>query len=199
MSELALETLLEATMFGSGKSLSVKELSEALGYEEEEIAEALTSLQTTLKRRRGGALRIVEIGGKWAMEVRSDVADHLPKETKTEMPKKLLKAAALIAYHQPMPQSRLVDLLGQKAYDYVRELSQYGMIMRRRDGNTRRLTTTRRFSEAFGCPHTDLRKVRKWFREQVSEAGLFDDMGSEALKDVGEDGLVQATLPLEEE
>ena len=199
MSELALETLLEATMFGSGKSLSVNELSEALGYEEEEIAEALTSLQSTLKRRRGGALRIVEIGGKWAMEVRSDVADHLPKETKTEMPKKLLKAAALIAFHQPMPQSRLVDLLGQKAYDYVRELSQYGMIRRRRDGNTRRLTTTRRFSEAFGCPHTDLRKVRKWFREQVSEAGLFDDMDSEALKDVGEDGLVQATLPLEEE
>ena len=30
MSELALETLLEATMFGSGKSLSVKELSESL-------------------------------------------------------------------------------------------------------------------------------------------------------------------------
>ena len=199
MSEIALETLLEATLFGSGKSLSVKDLSEALGYEEDEISEALESLQGTLKRRRGGALRIVEIGGKWAMEVRSDVADHLPKETKTEMPKKLLKAAALIAYHQPMPQSRLVELLGQKAYDYVRELSQHGMIMRRRDGNTRRLTTTRRFSESFGCPHTDLRKVRKWFREQVTEAGLFDGMQSEALKDVGEDGLIQATLPLEEE
>ena len=199
MSEIALETLLEATLFGSGKSLAVKDLSEALGYEEEEITEALVSLQGTLKRRRGGALRIVEIGGKWAIEVRSDVADHLPKETKTEMPKKLLKAAALIAYHQPMPQSRLVELLGQKAYDYVRELSQYGMIMRRRDGNTRRLTTTRRFSEAFGCPHTDLRKVRKWFREQVTEAGLFDGMESEVLKDVGEDGLIQSTLPLEEE
>lgn len=199
MSELALETLLEATLFGSGKSMSVKDLSEALGYEEDEVGEALLSLQGTMKRRRGGALRIVEIGGKWAMEVRPDVAEHLPKETKTEMPKKLLKAAALIAYHQPMPQSRLVELLGQKAYDYVRELSQYGMIMRRRDGNTRRLTTTRRFSEAFGCPHTDLRKVRKWFREQVSEAGLFDGMESEALKDVGEDGLIQSTLPLEEE
>lgn len=199
MSELALETLLEATIFGSGKSMSVKDLSEALGYEEDEVGEALLSLQGTMKRRRGGALRIVEIGGKWAMEVRPDVAEHLPKDTKTEMPKKLLKAAALIAYHQPMPQSRLVELLGQKAYDYVRELSQYGMIMRRRDGNTRRLTTTRRFSEAFGCPHTDLRKVRKWFREQVSEAGLFDGMESEALKDVGEDGLIQSTLPLEEE
>ena len=94
VSELALETLLEATLFGSGKSLSVKDLSESLGYEQEEISEALTSLQGTIKRRRGGALRIVEIGGKWAMEVRSNVAEHLPKETKTEMPKKLLKAAA---------------------------------------------------------------------------------------------------------
>ena len=199
VSELALETLLEATLFGSGKSLSVKDLSESLGYEEDEISEALTSLQGTIKRRRGGALRIVEIGGKWAMEVRSNVAEHLPKETKTEMPKKLLKAAALIAYHQPMPQSRLVELLGQKAYDYVRELSQHGMIMRRRDGNTRRLTTTRRFSEAFGCPPTDLRKVRKWFREQVTEAGMFDGMESEVLKEVGEDGLVQSTLPFEDE
>ena len=199
VSELALETLLEATLFGSGKSLSVKDLSESLGYEEDEISEALTALQGTIKRRRGGALRIVEIGGKWAMEVRSNVAEHLPKETKTEMPKKLLKAAALIAYHQPMPQSRLVELLGQKAYDYVRELSQHGMIMRRRDGNTRRLTTTRRFSEAFGCPHTDLRKVRKWFREQVTEAGMFEGMESEVLKEVGEDGLVQSTLPFEDE
>ena len=199
MSEVPLETLLEAMLFSAGRSLSVSEISENLGYEEEEILESIGNLQSTIKRRRGGGLQVVEIGGKWAMEVKPGIADHLPKETKSELPPKLLKAAALIAYHQPMPQSRLVDLLGQKAYDYVRELSQYGMIMRRRDGNTRRLTTTRRFSEAFGCPHTDLRKVRKWFREQVSEAGLFDDMDSEALKDVGEDGLVQATLPLEEE
>ena len=41
----------------------------------------------------------------------------LPKETKSDLPPKLLKAASLIAYHQPMPQSRLVELLGPKAYD----------------------------------------------------------------------------------
>ena len=199
MTEIPLETLLEATLFSAGRSLDITEMSETLGYDEEEIIESLGNLQSTIKRRRGGGLQIVEIGKKWAMEVKPQIADHLPKETKSELPPKLLKAAALIAYHQPMPQSRLVELLGQKAYDYVRELSQHGMIMRRRDGNTRRLTTTRRFSEAFGCPHTDLRKVRKWFREQVTEAGMFDGMESEALKEVGEDGLVQSTLPFEDE
>ena len=33
MSETPLETLIEATLFSSGKSMSVHELSEALGYD----------------------------------------------------------------------------------------------------------------------------------------------------------------------
>ena len=201
MSEIPLETLLEATLFSAGRSLSVQELSENLGYENEEILESMTNLQSTIKRRRGGGLQIVEIGGKWAMEVKPGIADHLPKETKSELPPKLLKAAALIAYHQPMPQSRLVELLGQRAYDHIRELAQAGLIGRRRDGNTRRLTTTRRFSEMFGCPHTDRKKVRAWFREMVTSSGMSDGMESKlALRDeVDTEGGVQTTLDIAED
>lgn len=201
MSEIPLETLLEATLFSAGRSLNLTELSENLGYEEEEILESVKNLQSTIKRRRGGGLQIVEIGGKWAMEVKPGIADHLPKETKSELPPKLLKAAALIAYHQPMPQSRLVELLGQRAYDHIRELAQAGLIGRRRDGNTRRLTTTRRFSEMFGCPHTDRKKVKAWFREMVTTSGLLDGMeGKLALRDESDDeGGVQTTLDISEE
>jgi segregation and condensation protein B len=184
MSEVPLETLLEATLFSAGRSMNMNELSEQLGYDEEEITEAMTNLQTTVKRRRGGGLQVVEIGGKWAMEVKPIIANHLPKETKSELAPKLLKAAALIAYHQPMPQSRLVELLGQRAYDHIRELAQAGLIGRRRDGNTRRLTTTRRFSEMFGCPHTDRKKVKAWFRDMVVSSGMLDGMESKlALRD----------------
>ena len=201
MSEVPLETLLEAMLFSAGRSLSVSEISENLGYEEEEILESIGNLQSTIKRRRGGGLQIVEIGGKWAMEVKPGVADHLPKETKSELPPKLLKAAALIAYHQPMPQSRLVELLGQRAYDHIRELAQAGLIGRRRDGNTRRLTTTRRFSEMFGCPHTDRKKVKAWFREMVTTSGMLDGMESKlALRDeTDEEGGVQTTLDIGED
>jgi hypothetical protein len=75
------------------------------------------------------------------------------------------------------------------------------MIDRRKDGNTRRLTTTRRFSESFGCPYTDRKKVKAWFREQVQNTGLLDDLvGKEVLKEEGEsDGSVQSTLNFEEE
>tara|TARA_B100000424_G_scaffold257716_1_gene238951 strand:+ start:162 stop:767 length:606 start_codon:yes stop_codon:yes gene_type:complete len=201
MSELQLDTLLEATLFGAGRSMSVTELCESLGYDEDEMLDCLYSLRSTLKRRRGGALQIAEVGDRWAIEVKPEIAEHLPKEAKTELPKKLLKAASLIAYHQPMSQSRLVELLGQKAYDYVRELAQYGMIDRRKDGNTRRLTTTRRFSEAFGCPYTDRKKVKVWFREQVQKTGILDDLeSSDVVKDESEyQGTVQDTLKFEEE
>jgi segregation and condensation protein B len=186
-------------MFSAGRSLTPEELSEALGYEEEEISEALTVLQTTLKRRRGGAIQAVEIGGRWAIEVKPAIANHLPTDTKSDLPGKLLKAAALIAYHQPMPQSRLVELLGQRAYDHIRELAQAGLVNRRRDGNTRRLTTTRRFSEVFGCPHTDRKKVKKWFRDQVAGSGMLEGMEEKlALREDGEEG-VQMTLELSED
>jgi len=202
MSELQLDTLLEATLFGAGRSMSVTELCESLGYDEDEMLDSLYSLRSTLRRRRGGALQIAEVGDRWAIEVKPEIAEHLPKEAKTELPKKLLKAASLIAYHQPMSQSRLVELLGQKAYDYVRELAQHGMIDRRKDGNTRRLTTTRRFSEAFGCPYTDRKKVKAWFREQVQSSGLLDELGDskEILREESdEDGTVQSSLPVVEE
>ena len=201
MTEVPIDTLLEATLFGAGRSMSVSELSTALGYDEDEMLDSLYSLRSTLKRRRGGALQVAEVGDRWAIEVKPDIASHLPKETKTEIPQKFLKAAALIAYHQPIPQSRLVELLGQKAYDYVRELAQLGMVDRRKDGNTRRLSTTRRFSETFGCPYTDRKKVKQWFREQVKTTGMFDGMEDAAvLKEESEmDGLIQSTLPLGEE
>ena len=75
------------------------------------------------------------------------------------------------------------------------------MIDRRKDGNTRRLTTTRRFSEAFGCPYTDRKKVKAGFREQVQKTGILDDLeSSDVVKEESEyQGTVQDTLKFEEE
>ncbi len=190
-----LETLIEATLFGAGKSMTVEELSLDLEVTQAEISESLSTLQTSLKRRRGGALQLADISGRWALEVKPKVAQHLPCNAKTDIPGKLLKSASLIAFHQPMLQSRLVELLGQRTYDHVRELVQLGLVERRRKGNTKQLTTTRRFSEIFGCPHTDKRKVRAWFREQAAGLGLTSG-GSERPMALTEE---QTELPLQDD
>ena len=51
-------------------------------------------------------------------------------------------------------------MIGQRAYEHVRDLAHLGLIDRRRDGLSRRLTTTRRFAEMFGCPYAESKKVR---------------------------------------
>ena len=199
MTEMPIETLLEATLFGAGKTLSIREISESLGYSEQEVSDGLQSLQATMKRRKNGSLRLTQISNKWVMEVKPSIAEHMPKDTKAEIAPKLLKAASIIAYHQPISQSDLVKLMGPKAYDYVRELAQRGMVDRRKDGITRRLTTTRRFSEYFGCPHTERKKVKAWFREMVKDAGLLDGMETAVILEEQNSDPIQQKLPIAEE
>ena len=172
MTEASLSIILEAIMFTSGRSMSTDELSKIVNKSSDEVNSALSELQSRIKRRQDSALQLTEVSGRWIFEVRPSLSAHLPESFRPDTPQRLLPAAALIAYHQPMAQSQLVEMLGQRAYDHVRELANLGLIDRRRDGLTRRLTTTRRFAEYFGCPEVDYRAVRSWFRSEAAKAGL---------------------------
>ena len=167
-----LSTIIEAILFSAGRSMTVEELMEQTGKTRSEVTGSLNNLQSTIKRRRDSALQLTEVSGRWIFEVRPTLSTYLPESVRPDVPARLLPAAALIAYHQPMKQAQLVDMIGAKAYDRVRELANLGFIDRRRDGLTRRLTTTRRFAEYFGCPDVEYRKVREWFRAEASKAGL---------------------------
>ena len=167
-----IHTLLEAILFGAGKSMSVDELASLLSLRNFQIAEGLQELKSMMATRKSSALQLTEVTGRWIIEVKPEISPSLPESFKPEIPQRLLHAAALIAYHQPMPQAQLRDMLGPKAYDHVRDLASLGLIDKRRDGLTRRLTTTRRFAEYFGCPEIEYRKVRTWFREEASKLGL---------------------------
>ena len=172
MDQPELSTILEAILFGAGRSMTVGEIAFAAQEDEGEVEVALSTLRATLSRRRSGALQVSEVSGRWIMEVKPSLSDRMPGGVRPDIPQRLMPAAALIAYHQPMSQSTLVGMLGQRAYDHVRELSAMGLISKRRDGLTRRLMTTRRFAEYFGAPDVESSKVRAWFRKQASDAGM---------------------------
>ena len=182
-----LVTLLEATLFGAGKSLSQTDLVEQFDSKESTIRMALLELKENIASREGCALQLTEINRYWVLEVKPELSDFIPRIARTEIPKRLLRAAALIAYHQPMQQSQLVEMLGQVTYEHVGDLRELGLIDKRRDGNTRRLTTTRRFSEYFGCPYTDTASVADWFKGQASAAGLTANQLARALAQAGSD------------
>lgn len=183
---ISMNALLEATLFGAGKSMPQTELAEIFKVSESTMRMSLLDLQTAISEREGGALQLTEINRYWVLEVKPELANHIPQVARTEIPKKLLKTAALIAYHQPMAQNKLVEMMGQVTYEHVSDLREMGLIDKRRDGNTRRLTTTRRFSEYFGCPHTAPGDVGQWFKEQARELGLTGSQLADALSTTNE-------------
>jgi chromosome segregation and condensation protein ScpB len=104
--EAALSTILEAILFSAGRSMSVDELMEQTKRTRGEVGGALSNLRATIRRRRDSALQLTEVSGRWIFEVRPTLSNHLPESVRPEVPQRLLPAAALIAYHQPMSQAQ---------------------------------------------------------------------------------------------
>jgi segregation and condensation protein B len=160
------ELLIEASLFSAGRPVSVDELAERLGMDRGLIEKNLKKL-TTAYSNNDSALEIIKAGNKFSMQVKSKLAEYVKSFAQMEIPEKVLKTAALIAYHQPIKQSELQDMFGSKVYDHVKELGERGLIKRRHEGRTIVITTTSSFSEYFGIDTTDKEKIKKWISKKV--------------------------------
>jgi len=81
MSDAHLPTVLEAILFGAGRSMSVEELAELLEKPQTEVQSALQDLQATIRRRRDSALQLSDVAGRWIFEVRPSLSPHLPSRS----------------------------------------------------------------------------------------------------------------------
>lgn len=151
--------VVEAALFSAGKPLSIEEISQQTNLSPEAVKDACKELAKEYDGR-DTVLEVGKAGAKWAMQVRPQAAEPATKFAPPEIPAKLLKTLALIAYHQPMKQSELVDMLGTKVYDHVPELVTRGLVKAREEGVTKILITTPLFPEYFGLDAEDREQVR---------------------------------------
>ncbi len=176
--------IVESALFSAGRPLEVSEISEACELKKDVVRKCLKELIKDYADR-GGSIEIGKVGGKYAMQLRTRYARHAARLAQMEVPEKVLKTAALIAYYQPVAQSELKKLLGSKIYDHVGALHQLGLIRTRKMGQTKILYTTPRFSEYFGIDELSQEGVRAWLAKKVGmkEATgtleeFFDKIGS---------------------
>jgi len=85
------------------------------------------------------------------------------------VPKDILKTAALIAYYQPVLQSKMFDLVGNKIYEHVKELEDLGLVKKKPRKNSVELTTTKRFIETFGIDARSRDDVKAWLEGELSK------------------------------
>ncbi len=158
--------IVEAALYSAGKALTIEELCRVTGFDDGIVKEHLRALAREYKKRES-ALEVTQIGSRWTMQIRLEYTERARPFAPPEIDRDLLKTAALIAYHQPILQSDLFDMIGEKVYEHTKALEDLKLITRKPSGRSLELTTTRYFAEFFGLKATNREGVRKIMAERA--------------------------------
>lgn len=158
--------IVEAALYSAGKALTTEDLVRVTGLDEEAVKGHLRALAKEYTKRES-ALEVTQIGTKWTMQIRSEYTERARVFAPPEIDRDLLKTAALIAYHQPILQSDLFDMIGEKVYEHTKGLESLRLIARKPSGHSFELTTTRYFAEFFGLKTTNRDGIRKIMAERA--------------------------------
>jgi len=173
--------IVEAALFSAGKPISLDEIAENTGLPRKELGKLIMELKHRYESI-GGALEVAKAGEKWAMQVRTEYAPSTTKLAPMEIPIKLVKTLALIAYHQPVLQSDLKEMVGDKVYDHIRELVDRGLVKKRVHERSYLIVTSDKFPEYFGIPAADREGIKHFLANKLGlQLPRTDDRGNAKL------------------
>jgi len=158
--------IVEAALYSAGRALTLDDLVRVTGFDETVVREHLRALVREYKKR-DSALEVAQIGTRWTMQIRQEYTERARTFAPPEIDRDLLKTAALIAYHQPILQIDLFDMIGEKVYEHTKALEDLKLISRKPSGRSLELTTTRYFAEFFGLKSTNREGIRKIMAERA--------------------------------
>jgi segregation and condensation protein B len=155
---------IEALLFAAGKPLTVHDIAASLGTNDWALVmKGLKKLHHNYTSRLT-ALELRKAGDGWAIQVRKEYLPTAYSVASTDISRGELKTLALIAYHQPVRQSRLVKMVGDRVYQDIPRLRELGFIRASEKANTLELSTTSKFAEYFGFETTDKEKLKKFIK-----------------------------------
>jgi len=142
-------SVIEAALFMSPKPLMLDSLAKiagvnSLGY----LKGLLQKLQEEYAER---GIEIVNTPEGWQMQVKQDFLPAVAHLTPySDLSEGCKRALALIIYKDPLKQSELIKIQGNKSYSYLKILERRGLIKREPHGRTKLLRLTQEFERYFG-------------------------------------------------
>jgi len=163
------DRIVESLLFSAGKPLSIDEIQETTGLPPKHVTEAIEHLMQSynIERKNDTSLEIVKAGNKFIMQVKKTFTEKSLMVAKPEIQTDLLKTLALIAFHQPVKQSNLRHMIGERIYGDVDQLLSLNLVHSEPHGATELLTTTRLFPEYFGIDSTKPEEIREFLAKKV--------------------------------
>lgn len=148
--EKEVQRIIEAILFVSGKFLTMQELIALSNFNPLIIKEALDKL-TEKYNSEDSSIEIIEKSNMWKMDIKPDYVNFITKLAtgKSEFSKAEQETLALIAYKQPIKQSVIIKIRGNKAYDHVKKFIDLDLVKAKKEGHTNILTLSEEFYDYF--------------------------------------------------
>jgi len=149
-SEIEIENTrkIEAALFLAGRFLKIQELITLTDVNPILIRKILSDLKD---KYQNSGISIIQRENSWKMDIAEDFTPMVNKLAtgSSEFSKAEQETLAMIAYKQPIKQSVIIKIRGNKAYDHVKNFVEQGLLNKKRTGHTSELTLTEKFYDYF--------------------------------------------------
>ena len=159
--------LVESVLFSASQPVSISQIKEATGLSRKKIRDLLTTLMEEYTTTRQSAMEIIRAGEKYVMQLKEEFHEQSFQVTPTEIDDSMLKTLSLIAFHQPVKQSNLRRMAGEKIYQHVDDLTTMHLIHTKKHRNTELITLSKRFPEYFGLDVTKPEDIKDFLAKKI--------------------------------
>jgi len=147
---------IEAALFLSARWLELKELITLTDINPIIIRQLIDKLKE--RYNENSAISIIEKDNAWKMDVKPEhvsmintLATGNAEFSKTEQ-----ETLAVIAYKQPVKQSVIIKIRGNKAYEHIKNFISLGLVRAKKAGHTQELSLSEEFHDYFHVGKEDL-------------------------------------------
>lgn len=159
----------EAALFIAGRFLNLQELIMLTDVNPIMLKGILNNLE---KKYSTGALCLINRSNSWKMDV-AEKYHYLINKLATgnaEFTKAEQETLAIIAYKQPIKQSVIIKIRGNKSYDHIKKFRELGLVVAKKAGHTLDLSLSEEFYEYFNVHQKDNSSI-----EETEKVGVQED------------------------
>ena len=155
------KALLEAALFVSDKAISPEKLSQITSIPVEEVKQLVKKLQDEAAKQERG-VELVETPEGYEYRIKTEHRDKVAALAPfSDLGEGMLRTLAIVTVNQPVKQSVIVHYQGNKAYGYIEQLENKGLLKTEKFGRTKLVNTTDDFEKYFGKSTEELKKMLK--------------------------------------
>jgi len=138
----------EAALFIAGRYLSIQELVSLTDVNPILLKKILEDLSD---KYSNSGIELVQQNNMWKMDVAQEYVGMVNRLAtgSSEFSRAEQETLAIIAYKQPIKQSVIIKIRGNKAYDHIKKFVEMGLIHKKKTGHTSELSLSESFHDYF--------------------------------------------------